>query len=189
MRFFKLIDDWIRRLEAGILIAAILLIALNSIINVFGRYMFGQSLYFSEELNYFLIIAVTFIGSSYAARQSRHISMSAFVDILRGKNRAVAMIVINLVTACLLALLAWYAVEYLMKVSSMGRLSPALRWPLHLVYIVVPIGLGFTAVQFLRHTIEYVQVFQGKREMPAIYHDVPDVVASEALESVEEDKK
>lgn len=38
MRFFKLIDDWIRRLEAGILIAAILLIALNSIINVFGRY-------------------------------------------------------------------------------------------------------------------------------------------------------
>ena len=54
--------DWLlEKLEAFILAGSILLMALNSVGNVFGRYLFNQSLYFSEELNQFLIIFVTFI--------------------------------------------------------------------------------------------------------------------------------
>mgnify|MGYP000333133087 CR=1 FL=1 len=68
---FHWLDRYIQKAEAALLIGSVLLIALNSIANVLGRYLFSHSLYFSEELNYFLIIAVTFIGCSYAARQSR----------------------------------------------------------------------------------------------------------------------
>ncbi|MHC6804118.1 TRAP transporter small permease, partial [Vibrio antiquarius] len=59
---FQWLDKYIQKAEAALLIGSVLLIALNSIANVLGRYLFSQSIYFSEELNYFLIIAVTFIG-------------------------------------------------------------------------------------------------------------------------------
>ncbi|WP_434360723.1 TRAP transporter small permease [Parasalinivibrio latis] len=175
MRWISMVDEAIRRAEAFILIAGILLIALNSIANVLGRYLFSQSIYFSEELNYFLIIAVTFSGSSYAARQSRHISMSAFLDMLKGKQRALATAIINFVTCAMLALLTWYAVEYLMKVGRMGRLSPAMQVPLHYVYAVVPVGLAFTSVQFFRHGIDSILVFLGKKAPPQIHTEVEEV--------------
>ncbi|WP_369960394.1 hypothetical protein [Pseudomonas benzenivorans] len=39
---------------------------------------------------------VTFVGCSYAARHSRHISMSAFIEHLTGKPAAASLLLINL---------------------------------------------------------------------------------------------
>ncbi len=50
------IDSAIGRIEVFILSWGILLMAVNTIANVFGRYVFSQSIYFSEELNEFLIL-------------------------------------------------------------------------------------------------------------------------------------
>jgi hypothetical protein len=54
----------------------------DSVGNVIGRFVFGRSLYFAEEVNQFLIILITFAGIGYAARNGRHIRMSAFYDML-----------------------------------------------------------------------------------------------------------
>lgn len=149
-RIFQWLDNYIQKAEAALLIGSILLIAINSIANVLGRYLFNQSLYFSEELNYFLIVAVTFIGCSYAARQSRHIRMTAFTDMLPARLKLLADGTIYLLTGLLVAMLTWYAWQYVGKVAQMGRLSPAMQIPLSWVYLIAPLGLFFSALQFLR---------------------------------------
>ncbi len=166
--------DWLlEKLEAFILSGSILLMALNSVGNVFGRYLFNQSLYFSEELNQFLIIFVTFIGCSYAARQNRHISMSAFIEQLTGKPAAASLLLINLLTAALLFWLTWASVGYVQSAARIGRASSALQVPLHYIYLLIPLGLGMSGLQFLRHAFVQMLVLLGCREAPPRHVDAP----------------
>ena len=74
------IDTTISRIESFFLATGVLLMALNTVANVVGRFAFQQSIFFSEELNRILIILITFAGISYAARHGRHIRMSAIYD-------------------------------------------------------------------------------------------------------------
>lgn len=143
------IDGVIGRAEVWILGWGIILMAGNTIANVFGRYVFNQSIYFSEELNEFLIVIVTFMGLGYATRKGIHIRMSAVYDALPVKMRKGLMVVIAATTAVMMGLLAWYALEYVQKVASRGRITPALQLPLYLTYVWVVLGLALTALQYL----------------------------------------
>ncbi len=69
MRILALIDNGIARFEAFVLAFGVLMMAANSIANVVGRFVFSQSIYFTEELNQFLIVLVTFVGLGYRRAQ------------------------------------------------------------------------------------------------------------------------
>ncbi|WP_170395232.1 TRAP transporter small permease [Ruegeria arenilitoris] len=143
------IDAVIGRIEIWILGWGVTLMAVNTIANVFGRYVFNQSIYFSEELNEFLIVIVTFMGLGYATRKGIHIRMSAIYDALPVKLRKGLMVVIATTTAIVMGVLAWYAFEYVQKVASRGRITPALQLPLYLTYVWVVIGLALASFQYL----------------------------------------
>jgi|GEM_PF-3862713 len=59
-----LLDTFLARLEAVILGLGVLLMATNTIANVIGRFVLGQSIFFSGEINRILIIMITFAGSA-----------------------------------------------------------------------------------------------------------------------------
>ncbi|MEP4037370.1 TRAP transporter small permease [Pseudophaeobacter sp.] len=147
--FLGRIDAAIGRIEVLILSWGVILMAVNTIANVFGRYVFNQSIYFSEELNEFLIVIVTFMGLGYATRKGIHIRMSAIYDVLPIKVRKALMVLIAATTAAMMAVLAWYALEYVQKVASRGRITPALQLPLYLTYVWVVIGLTLASFQYL----------------------------------------
>lgn len=143
------IDLWIGRIEASILSLAIIVMATNSIANVFGRYLFNQSLYFTDELNQYLIVIITFMGLGYITRKGKHIRMSAFYDMWPAKAQKLSMIVIALLTAVVMFVLAWYAFEYVQKLERRGRVTPALQVPLYLTYIWVSLGFFIAGIQYL----------------------------------------
>ncbi len=143
------LDRGIARVEALILAYGILLMALNTIANVIGRSVFGQSLYFSEELNQFLIVLVTFVGLGYAARRGRHIRMSAFYDQLPDGPKKALMVAICAGTALVMFIMAYFAVIYVMSVARLGTVTPALQVPLYLTYLWVPLGFVITGIQYV----------------------------------------
>ena len=142
------IDVGIARIEAVLLAIGVLLMALNTMANVVGRYVFGESLFFSEELNRALIILITFAGISYAARHGRHIRMSAFFDAMPFRMRKTMMIVIAVVTSAAMFLLTWYSVDYLLSQASRGRLLPALQIPQWWIIVWAPLGFFLTGLQY-----------------------------------------
>lgn len=144
-----LLDKGIARLEAVLLAFGVLAMALNTVANVVGRFGFGQSLYFSEEVNQALIVLITFAGMSYAARHGRHIRMSALFDALPFRARKVAMVLITGLTGALLLLLAWYAYGYVVTQAGRGRVLPALRIPQWWILVWVPAGFFLTGLQYL----------------------------------------
>lgn len=143
------VDELIGIAEGFVLAWGIILMAANTIANVFGRYLFSRSLYFTEELNAFLIVILTFIGLGYVTRKGRHIRMSALYDALPPRYRKRLMILISVTTAVAMFVLAWFALEYVIKIAHRGRVTPALQVPLYLTYIWVVIGFAVTGVQYL----------------------------------------
>lgn len=142
------VDTLIARVEAVFLAAGVLLMAANTIANVVGRFVFQSSIYFSEELNQVLIILITFAGLSYAARQGRHIRMSAIYDTMSPKLRKTLMVVIAVVTAVFMFGLAWYALQYILTLASRGRILPALGIPQWIIYVWAPVGFLMTGLQY-----------------------------------------
>lgn len=148
-RFFIRLDHWTGRIEAFIISWGIIIMAVNTIANVFARYLFSNSLYFTEELNEFLIIIITFMGLGYITRKGQHIRMSAFYDMLPVSYKRALMVLIAAVTAIAMFVLTWYAIEYVAKIARRGRVTPALQVPLYLTYIWVIFGFALAGVQYV----------------------------------------
>lgn len=146
--FLYWIDLGISRLEAFFLAGGVLLMAINTCVNVIARFGFGSGLFFSGELNRILIILITFAGIGYAARQGRHIRMSAFYDALPMTARRVLMILICALTSLVMFFLCYYATLYVLSVYEKGRVLPALGIPVWTIYLWVPIGFLITGIQY-----------------------------------------
>lgn len=142
------VDSVIARVEAVMLAAGVLLMALNTIANVIGRFVLQSSIYFTEEVNSILIVLITFAGISYAARHGRHIRMSAIFDMLPPRGRRIAMVVIAVITAIFMLGLAWYSAGYVITQAGRGRLLPALQIPVWWMYVWVPVGFFMTGIQY-----------------------------------------
>ena len=148
------IDLLIARIEAVMLAVGVLLMALNTCINVIARFVFGEGLFFSGEINRILIILITFAGLGYAARHGRHIRMSAIYDTLPTAARKVLMVIIALFTAAVMFFLCYYSVEYIQNLYRRGRVLPALGMPIWIIYLWVPIGFAITGVQYVLTAIK-----------------------------------
>lgn len=86
--FLGTIDEIIAKVEAFMLAVGVILMAINTCVNVIARYVFGEGLFFSGEINRILIILITFAGIGYAARHGRHIRMSAIYDAIPVKGES-----------------------------------------------------------------------------------------------------
>lgn len=151
------VDLVIEKLEKVLLAYGVLLMFLNTIANVIGRYLVGQSIYFSIELNQFLIVLVTFVGLGYATRRGRHIRMSAFYDALPDAGRKALMIVIAATTGAIMFWLGWISIEYIQRVATSGKVTSALRVPLYLTYLWVPLGFFITGIQYMLTVLKNLQ--------------------------------
>jgi TRAP-type C4-dicarboxylate transport system permease small subunit len=175
MGLLNAFDGGLASVEKFILAAAVILMALNTCANVVARVGFNTSVFFTEELNRFLIVLVTFIGASTAARIGRHIRMSAFSDLLSDRPRKILVVVMCLTTALILFMLTKFAIDRVYSMAAIGRVTPSLRVPSWILYSVVPVGLFLTGLQFL-----FAAITNLLRDEVYLAPKVPDTKLDEA---------
>jgi len=156
-RGFDFIDNIISNFEKMMLGLGIIAMATNTIAAVISRFIFNDGIVYTDELNMIFIIIVTFAGLSYAARQGRHIRMSALYDLLGPKLRKVFMVVISIITAAFMFFLAYYSILYIQSVYNSGRILPALGIPVYIIYLWVPIGFIITGIQYFLTVIKNIR--------------------------------
>ncbi|WP_175559219.1 TRAP transporter small permease [Sediminibacillus albus] len=149
MNLFRKLDKIQAGIERWIIICAIFGMTLILLANVFARTI-GNSLTFAEELGQFFIIIVTFIGLSYCARRGRHLKMTAIVEFLPFKVRKILVLIITATTSLLLFYLFYLSADYTITLYQLGRVTAALRFPVYLITLFIPIGFFFSGVQYLR---------------------------------------
>lgn len=156
-RVFDFIDNIISKFEKLMLGLGIIAMALNTIAAVVSRFIFNDAITYTDELNMIFIVIVTFAGLSYAARQGRHIRMSALYDLLNSRLRKIFMIIISASTALFMFFLAYYAILYITSVYDSGRILPALGIPVYIIYLWVPIGFTITGIQYFLTVIKNIR--------------------------------
>jgi C4-dicarboxylate transporter, DctQ subunit len=148
-KFNRAIGKVINAMEVSILVFCVATLGILLITNVFARTFF-QSLYYAEEVSKFLVMLMTFTGVSYGVRKARHIRMGAFLDAMPPKMEKTFIIIISLISAIVMAIMAWASWEYLLNAMSKGHMTPALRVPKWTFYVIMPIGFGLASIQYLR---------------------------------------
>ena len=131
------------------LILGIWAIAILTIANVLMRSLWGGSIEAAEEWTQFVIIAICFVGMSYAAGQARHIRMTAFYDSAPARIRKKMMLTAAACTSLLMFIFCWYATEYVATVYQLQSVFPATRIPCYLIYLAAPIGFALAGTQYL----------------------------------------
>ena len=148
LKMLDFADALISRFEEIMLALGVIAMTINTIAAVISRYVFNSAITFTDELNMIFIVVVTYAGLSYAARNGRHIRMSAIYDSMPAKTRKVLMIVMASVTSAFMFLLSFYSYYYIVEVYESGRILPALGLPVFIIYLWAPVGFFLTGLQY-----------------------------------------
>ncbi len=115
---------------------------------------FFTSLYFAEEISEFLVIFTTFVGVSYGVRKARHIRMGAFLDMMPPFVEKIFIIIISAVSAFVMFFMANASYEYMMYSLQKAHVTPALKLPYWIFYVIIPIGFFMAGIQYIRTIVK-----------------------------------
>ncbi|MDN6180016.1 MAG: TRAP transporter small permease [Halomonas subglaciescola] len=168
-------DRTLGAIEKWIITASILGMALLMSTHVVSSLIFNAGISGTYEVTEMLIVIITFVGVSYAARHARHISMSAIYEQLSGWPRKALLIIICLGTAALMFYFAYKSLDYVTTMYSRGRTSSALHIPMWMVYTSLPIGFTLAGVQYVLTAVRNMiskDIYRNFREKEE-FADVP----------------
>lgn len=183
------INAGMKKLEEFIVGYGTIALAFLLIANVIDRNLFGSRLYFVDEVNTFIIIYITFVGTSYAARNGRHIRMSALSDLVPKRFEKLMMYIMTLGTFIFIGWTTWIVSKYVLDLFSSGRQSSLLQVPLWSIWIIAPIGLGLTTIHYFMAFLKNLKEedvwisFDEKSE----YGEVEEIVEKVGVSELEEE--
>jgi TRAP-type C4-dicarboxylate transport system permease small subunit len=147
----------IRKFEEFLISYGIIIMSIVLVTNVFSRVFLNSSIQAAEEIGQILIVMVTFIGVSYAARMGKHITMSALIDSIPRKFKKLYIYFTSSVSTVLLWWLGYLGAVYVMRIMGSGRITPSLQFPMWILYIFVPLGFFLASLQYLVTIIVNIQ--------------------------------
>lgn len=132
---------------------AILTTALVLFANVALRYLFSASTSWAEEFIKYLMIWITFIGGSVCVREGAHIRMDFLLGKLSKHARIGANRAVYGISAIFCGLLAFYGGQIVLFTLGTGQVSPALKLPMWIVYLAIPLGCGLMSIRFFQRSL------------------------------------
>lgn len=118
----------------------VLLVAMTTVTfaQVFFRFVIVRSLPWSEEFSRYALVWASFLGASVALKRGLHIGVEAFVGKLVEKKRRQ---VYQLTLFLMMIFLLFVIIKGLQMASfNMRQSSPAMRIPMGLPYLAIPVG-------------------------------------------------
>lgn len=154
------IADW---LEGAAVTLLMLLATVVAIMQVIARYVFNNSLYWSEEFVLYALISMSFLTMGMGVRYAAHISVEAglaFSGPRLAKIFHIGAALLGLVFAAVLIALGWRLAT---STLGMGQLSPAMQVPVGYIYMIIPISGMLMA---LRYLLVLAELFAGREYQP-----------------------
>ncbi len=126
-------------------------------IQVVMRYVFQNSLSWSEELARYIFLWLSWVGASYAVKERSHFRVEMFANILKGRKRRIFELMVLLTWFGFCVFLAYQGSVVTRHLLTRGQLSAAMEIPMAWAYASVPVGAGLMG---LRLVIEIRKLFR-----------------------------
>ena len=150
----------LRKVEEAVGAAVMAVICLISFANVVVRYATDASFAFTEEYSVFLLVIMTFVGSSLAFATDRHIRITYFTERLGRRGRRLAETVSLLATTAVFALIVYYGAHFAYGQWELEETSPGLGHPTWIYTVWLPL---LAAVILFRTGQRAVRVWRARR--------------------------
>ena len=162
-----------RPLEGYICFALLITMTLVMFVGVVFRYVFNSSLSWSEELSRYLFIWFIFLSTSYAVTEKAHIRVESLNRVVPKKIRPYINIVGKIIWFALGLFVTYLGIKYAMTMN--GSVSAAMKIPMSIVYLGIPLGYFLMSLRLLSQIIESIK--NPEIEIEDIYEEF--VVAKE----------
>lgn len=134
-------------LEACFIVPLMFLMSIIIFIQVVMRYVFGNSLTWSEEMARYLFVWLVYFSVAYTARREAHIRIDAAINLYPKKLRPYVEIFSEIIVLIFSVFIAVTSVTVFQKISASGQISPALHVPMQFVYCAPLVGFALTAIR------------------------------------------
>jgi TRAP-type C4-dicarboxylate transport system permease small subunit len=160
-RYMDMLETLIR--WTVVLLLAVMVAAIGS--QVFARYLFHQSLYWTEELGRHVMVMI-FLASVLCVRRGFHLSITLLKERLKPDKQAL----MQLVGAVILAYFFYMMVVHgwTLTQKTMVQRSSALHYPMGYVYASLPVSGLLMFIVNLEVMVNSGLEFFGKRKGEAI---------------------
>jgi TRAP-type C4-dicarboxylate transport system permease small subunit len=120
-------------------------LSLIMFLQVLFRYVFNNSLTWSEELAKFIFIWITFLGAALCFRERIHLKVDFLTNRLSDKNKILMEMINTLLVTIFSGIIV--VIGFLWVINVAGTLSPAMGLPLNIVfYAALPVSAVFTFI-------------------------------------------
>lgn len=155
MKVIKWLDE---HFEEVLLVALLAVISCVELMQVVARNVpFIPALTWAEELCRFAWIATVFMSIPYTIRTCTALRVTALIDIIPWKLRNIFDVVIDAVTAILMGFLTVNAVTVFQRVLESGETSPAMVWPMWIMYLFVLVGFALGALRAVQMFVIHIK--------------------------------
>lgn len=147
------------KIEENLLYASLIFTVTVIFIQVVMRYVFSNSLSWSEEAARYVFIWQTWIGASYAVRKKRHLRVEALVDRFHGVSRKFIELVVLALWILFGCFLIYKGYQLTKLIYVRGQISAALGISMAIPYAAIPAGSFFMTSRLV---VEAFRVFTDK---------------------------
>lgn len=177
MKVLKWLDD---HFEESLLVILLVVISCVSLVQVIVRNIPGiQPLKWAEEFCRFCWIWSVFLSLPYTIRKGNMLRVSVLLDLMPQWLHKTINIIVDLVTTVSMALLAFHSFSVVGKILASGETSPAMLWPMWIVYAVMLFGYAMAVVRGLQMVMIHVLHF-GEKELSTIEQTMADAAEEAA---------
>jgi TRAP-type C4-dicarboxylate transport system permease small subunit len=157
-----MLEALIRWTVVGLL--AVMVVAIGS--QVFARYIFHQSLYWTEELGRHVMVWMIFLASVICVRRGSHLSITLLKERVKPDKQALMQLVGSIVLAYFFYMMVVHGWSLAQK--TMVQRSSALHYPMGYVYASLPVSGLLMFIVNLEVMIKAGLEFFGKRKGDAV---------------------
>lgn len=119
-------------------------------LQVVMRYVFANSLTWSEEIARYAFIWMIYIGVSYGVKTKKHLGVDAFTMLFKKKGQIIISVIANILFLVFALFMAYYGLEIVLKVT---RVSAAMQIPLGWVYAAPVVGFTLTTIRLIQNLL------------------------------------
>lgn len=160
MKLVKWLDD---HLEETILAVLLIVITCVSFLQVVIRKVpWIPALTWAEEFCRFCWIWSVFLSLPYTIRRGSMLRVTALLDIMPHALRQIMNLIVDVLITVSMALLAVHSVTVVNDIKTSAEASPAMLWPMWLVYSVMLIGFALAVFRGVQQLITHIRHFSEK---------------------------
>lgn len=141
------ISDLLNRVCEVLLIVILSAMAIAVFMQVLFRYVIHLPLFWTEEFARYCLVWASLLGASVAVKRGDHIAVTLFLEKMPHKFSNKLLILARISVAIILTVMTWGGINLVIITSA--QISPALRVPMAVPYLAVPIGSGIMLFHML----------------------------------------